>query len=63
MVSDSQVEYGRRTSAIGFSVFPSPYGGRPVTRSAASWPQVFPSPYGDRSGPAQTYVLMPVPCP
>lgn len=44
MVSDSQVEYGRRTSAIGFSVFPSPYG-------------------GDRSGPAQTYVLMPVPCP
>ena len=43
MVSDSQVEYGRRTSAIGFSVFPSPYG--------------------DRSRPAQTYVLMPVPCP
>ena len=43
MVSDSQVEYDRRTSAIGFSVFPSPYG--------------------DRSGPAQTYVLMPVSCP
>ena len=43
MVSDSQVEYGRRTSAIGFSVFPSPYG--------------------DMIGPAQTYVLMTVPCP